>query len=122
MRQYSIILKNIRVYAYHGCLPEEEKIGSHYRVDLEVFADISSSVESDNLNETIDYVHLNRIVKEEMAIRSKLLESVAGRILNRIKSDFQQVTQIELEIAKLNPPINGDVESVSVKIIEKIVA
>lgn len=122
MRQYSIILKNIRVYAYHGCLPEEEKIGSDYRVDLVVFADISSSVESGNLNETIDYVHLNRIVKEEMAIRSKLLESVAGRILNRIKSDFQQVIQIELEIAKFNPPINGDVESVSVKIIEKIVA
>lgn len=122
MRQYSIILKNIRVYAYHGCLPEEEKIGSDYRVDLVVFADISSSVESDNLNETIDYVHLNRIVKEEMAIRSRLLESVAGRILNRIKTDFQQITQIELEIAKLNPPINGDVESVSVKIIEKNVA
>lgn len=116
-----ISLKNIRIYAYHGCLDEEAKIGSDYRVDLIVYVDFQKSAISDNLIDTVDYVHLNRIVKQEMAIRSNLLENVAKRIIDRIKADFKTITQIELEVAKLNPPINGDVEAVSIKIIEKIV-
>lgn len=121
MVTHSISLKNIRLYAYHGCLQEEAKIGSHYRVDMQVFVDFSKSAKTDMLSDTLDYVALNRIVKQQMAIRSNLLEHAAQRIIDRIKADFKQVTQIELEVAKLNPPINGDVEAVSVKIIEKIV-
>ncbi|HET8854485.1 MAG TPA: dihydroneopterin aldolase, partial [Salinimicrobium sp.] len=73
----SIKIKNIKLFAYHGCLDEEKKIGSDYRVDLKVRGDLSLSAKTDSLKDTIDYVHLNRIVKQEMTIRSKLLESVA---------------------------------------------
>ncbi|ERI64087.1 dihydroneopterin aldolase [Capnocytophaga sp. oral taxon 863 str. F0517] len=114
----SITLEDIRVYAYHGCLQEEARIGSWYRVDLTVWADLSTSIQSDRLSDTIDYVRLNQIVKEQMAIRSQLLEHVAGRILQVIKADFQEVTSVEVEVAKINPPIGGDVGQVSVKIIE----
>ena len=107
-----IILKNIRVRANHGCLAEEGIIGSDYRVDIK----------SDLLADTVDYVHLNRIVKEEMAIRSELLEHVAGRIIDRIFKELSEVQKITLEIAKINPPINGDVASVSVKIKQKKLA
>lgn len=120
--KHIISLKNIRIYAYHGCLLEEAKIGANYRVDVQVFLDFSQAMRSDDLTHTLDYVHLNRIITEEMAIRAKLLEAVSGRIIDRIKTEFQQVTKIELEIAKLNPPINGDVQEVSVKIIEEIFA
>ena len=65
----TIKINNIRLYAYHGCLVEEGKIGSDYRVDLKVKTDLSKSAISDDLNDTVDYVHLNRIVKQEMAIR-----------------------------------------------------
>ena len=68
-----IKLNNIRVHAWHGCLKEESIIGSDYRVDLEITADLSVPSISDRLSDTIDYVHLNNIVKEEMAIKSKLL-------------------------------------------------
>lgn len=114
----SITLEDIRVYAYHGCLQEEARIGSWYRLDLTVWADLSTSIQSDRLSDTIDYVRLNQIVKEQMAIRSQLLEHVAGRILQVIKTDFQEVTSVEVEVAKINPPIGGDVGQVSVKIIE----
>lgn len=116
-----ISLKNVRVYAYHGCLLEEAKIGSNYRVDMSVWYDFLKSAETDRLSDTLNYVTLNRIIREEMAIRANLLENVAWRIIKRIKTDFGQVKQIEIEVAKLNPPINGDVEAVSVKIIDKIV-
>ncbi|TKD65126.1 dihydroneopterin aldolase [Flavobacterium sp. ASW18X] len=109
-----IKLNNIRVHAKHGCLQEEAIIGSDYRVDLEVAADFSEAASSDNLAQTVDYVHLNNIVKEEMAIKSKLLEHVAKRIIDRIFSEIKMVTTAEVAVSKINPPIGGDVESVTV--------
>jgi len=110
----SIKLKNIRVFAYHGCLAEEGKIGSDYRVDLKVKGDLSHSAKTDALADTIDYVHLNRIVKEEMAIRSKLLETVAERILKRVLEEILLVQKVKVEVSKINPPIGGNVAMVSV--------
>ncbi len=109
-----IKLQNVRIYAYHGCLIEEGHIGSDYRVDLTVKANLSKSAISDNLQDTVDYVTLNKIIEQEMAIRSKLLETVANRILNRILNELGLVTFAKVAISKINPPIEGDVEMVSV--------
>lgn len=116
----SIVLDEIRVYAYHGCLAEETKIGSDYRVRLRVWADLSKSVSSDELSDTVDYVLLNRIVKEEMAIPSKLLEHVAGRISERIFRESALVDELEVEVSKINPPIGGDVSSVTICLRERL--
>lgn len=109
-----IKLNNIRVHAWHGCLKEESIIGSDYRVDLEISSNLSKPAISDSLTDTIDYVHLNNIVKEEMVIKSKLLEHVAKRILNRVFAEIPLVSNAEISVSKINPPIGGDVESVSV--------
>jgi 7,8-dihydroneopterin aldolase/epimerase/oxygenase len=109
-----IKLKNIRTFSYHGCLVEESKIGSNYRVDLEIEADLSSSSISDKLVDTVDYVHLNKIVVEEMAIRSELLEHVAKRIIDRTLRELKLVNRVDVEVSKLNPPIGGDVEQVTI--------
>lgn len=114
----SIKLKNIRTYSYHGCLIEEGKIGSDYRVDLEVKTDLRKSSISDDLEDTVDYVKLNKIVMEEMAIRSKLLEHVAHRIIARIFKENPSVSRITLAVSKINPPIEGDVEAVTVEMEE----
>jgi len=79
-----IYLKNIRLYAFHGCMDEEEKIGSDYIVNVVVKTNLDKSSKSDQLKDTVDYVALHAIVKEEMEQRAKLLEHVADRILNRI--------------------------------------
>ncbi|WP_421808392.1 dihydroneopterin aldolase [Flagellimonas sp.] len=111
-----IRLKNVRIHSNHGCLKEEMLIGSDYRVDLEISADLSQPANSDQLSETVDYVLLNNIIKEEMTVRSNLLEHVAKRIIDRIFNEIKEVTEVEVEVAKINPPIGGDVESVSVKL------
>lgn len=102
------------MFAYHGCLDEEGKIGSDYRVDLKVKGDLTNASKTDALADTIDYVHLNRIVKEEMAIRSKLLENVAERIINRVLHEIILVQKVKVEVSKINPPIGGNVAMVSV--------
>ena len=110
-----IKIKNIRVYAYHGCLVEEGKIGSDYRVDLEVKADLSKSAKTDDLADTVDYVHLNKIVKQEMAVRSKLLEEVANRIIIRVLDEISLVKKVNVAVSKLNPPIGGNVAMVTIE-------
>tara|TARA_S200000501_G_scaffold318148_1_gene311814 strand:- start:306 stop:680 length:375 start_codon:yes stop_codon:yes gene_type:complete len=110
-----IYLKNIRLYAFHGCMDEEEKIGSDYVVNLAIDADLNLSSKSDNLKDTVDYVSLHAIVKEEMSIRSKLLEKVAERILKRILKDHRQVILVKVKVAKINPPIGGNVDEVAVE-------
>ncbi|WP_159291828.1 dihydroneopterin aldolase [Tenacibaculum maritimum] len=115
----TIKVNNIKLYAYHGCLDEEAKIGSEYRVDLKANANLQKSSETDDLADTVDYVHLNHIVKEEMAIRSKLLEEVAARILVRILKEIQLVKKVRISVAKINPPIGGNVEEVAIVLRKK---
>lgn len=114
-----IKVENIRVYAHHGCLKEETAIGSDYRVDLKVKADLQKSATSDKLKDTVDYVFLNKVIVEEMAKPSALLEHVAKRILDRIFSEDKLVTIATVAVSKINPPIGGDVEMVTIELTEK---
>ena len=109
-----VILKDIKVYAFHGCMEEEELIGSDYIVNLEVETDMHQPAYSDLLEDAVDYVLLNAIVKEEMLIRSRLLEHIAQRIIDRILKQFPMVKNVEVKVAKQNPPIGGDVKEVCV--------
>ena len=110
-----IYLKNIRLYAFHGCMDEEEKIGSDYVVNVFVDTDLSHYSLSDDLKDTVDYVALHAIVKKEMSIRAKLLEKVADRILKRILKEHPEVVLVNVKVAKRNPPIGGNVEEVAVE-------
>ena len=111
---HTISLENIRLYAYHGCLSEETVIGSDYRVDVEVEGPLDKAANSDELADTADYVTIHRIVEEEMGIPSKLLEHVASRIAVRILDEIPVVEKGKVKVSKINPPIGGDVASVSV--------
>ena len=114
-----IKVENIRVFANHGCLKEETAIGSDYRVDLEIKADLSTSAMSDELEDTVDYVFLNKVVREEMSKPSKLLETVAQRVLTRIIKEDKLVRKATISVSKINPPIGGDVEMVTIKLTKR---
>jgi dihydroneopterin aldolase len=110
----TIRLKNIKIYAFHGCLVEEGKIGSDYLVNLSVRANLEKAAKTDRLKDTVDYVHLQKIVKNEMRLPSKLLEHVGQRIINAIFDEIALVNSVKITVAKVNPPIGGDVAEVSV--------
>ena len=114
-----IYLKKVRCYSFHGCLKEESVIGSKYFVDLWVKSKNNKTPSKDQLKDVIDYVLLNKIIKEEMAIPSKLLESVGKRVLSRVLKEDKRVLKATVRVSKLSPPINGDVESVSIKLSQK---
>ena len=115
----TIRLKNIKIYAFHGCLLEEGQIGSDYLVNLSVKADLKKPANSDALADTVDYVMLQKIVQDEMAVRAKLLEHVAKRIIDSVLLKIEMVKQVKVTVAKRNPPISGDVAEVSVTMKQK---
>ena len=114
-----IYLKNVRCYCFHGCLKEESIIGSEYLVNLWAKGALGKASLTDKIDDAIDYVFLNKVIVEEMSIPSKLLETVAERILNRILKEESRVQKITISVSKICPPINGDVESVAVKLSKK---
>ena len=109
-----INVSGIKLYAYHGCMEEEAKIGSDYVVDVVIETDFSNAALSDDLTKTVDYVAVNKIVTEEMAIRSKLIEHVAQRIIHKLANNHSEIVSMEVSVAKLNPPIDGNVDRVVV--------
>ncbi len=109
-----ITLSNIRTYSYHGCMEEEEKIGADFRIDLRVKTNMTKAAKTDDLQYGLDYTRLNEIVMEQMKIRAKLMETVAKRIIDSIFDEFSIAEKVEVEVIKLNPPVGGNIESVSV--------
>ncbi|MDD2982067.1 MAG: dihydroneopterin aldolase [Crocinitomicaceae bacterium] len=118
--KHSIEVNGIKLYAFHGCLEEEGLIGGNYVVDISLTTNFQLAAETDTLENTIDYVIVNQIVKEEMAIRSKLIEHVGHRILIRLKNTLNNMHAVKIKITKICPPINGDVQNVAIIIEETI--
>ena len=111
-----IHIQGIKLYAFHGCLEEEAKIGADYEVDVWVDFDFSSAASTDILTKTVDYVAIYDIVKKQMAIRSRLLEHVGKRIYDEIIRYYKTITSLKVSVSKLNPPMNGNVSKVTVTV------
>jgi len=113
---HQINIEGIKLYGYHGCLEEEAKIGGHYMVDVYMTTDFLEAAKTDELEKTIDYCTIYEICKAEVGIRSKLIEQVCHRIYLSIRKTFPQLIHVHVKLTKLTPPMNGDVEKVSVEI------
>lgn len=111
-----ISIEKMEFYAYHGCFEEERKIGTWFNVDLSLEVDTSKAEKSDNLEDTVNYQSVYQVVKEQMMMPSHLLENVARRILDAIGRQFPAVSYAWIKVKKMNPPLGGVMESVSVEI------
>ena len=111
-----IHLNGIKVYAYHGCLEEETKVGGYFQVDISLGLDLKLAGETGQINHSVDYAKVNEIVRKEMQIPSGILEGVAWRILKKLESNFPDLQHIKIIVSKLNPPVPGEMHSVSVEL------
>lgn len=111
-----ITINDMRFYAHHGCFEQERVIGTHFRVDLAFMTDTSKAEVSDNISDTVSYLDVYQVVKAEMMTPSHLLEHVARRIGERVLADFAAVETVTVKVCKLNPPLGGQMESVSVEL------
>jgi dihydroneopterin aldolase len=109
-----IAIEGMEFFAYHGCFPEEQIIGNKFIVDVWMEVDTREAADSDNLSQTVNYQHVYEVIKKEMEVTSKLLEHLGQRIINAVCAGFPSVEKISVKVSKLNPPIGGKVDRVSV--------
>ena len=113
-----IKVEGIRVYAYHGHLPEEAILGGHFRLNVYVTLDTSLVESSDNLSDTIDYVKIIEVVEEEMKRRANMIEVPAKRIADAIIK-FNHAEHVKVELEKILPPIDAKFDNISVTVESK---
>ena len=106
----------MRFYAHHGCFEEERAIGTHFLVDLQLETDTKTAEVSDSISDTVNYLEVYQVVKHEMDVPSNLLENVAHRVGKAVLIQFPDIKNIVVKVSKLNPPLGGQMESVSVEV------
>ncbi len=111
-----ISLRNVRFHAFHGVMPQERRVGGDFLVNLRVGYPLEQAMQSDEVSDTLNYAALYEVVKTEMMQPSNLLEHVAGRIADAVVKCFPQVTSIDLDLTKQNPPMGADCDGAGVEI------
>ena len=109
-----IELKNMVFHARHGVLEQEKTVGNTFVVSLKLYLDLSIAGQTDRLEDTLNYADVFETVKREMAVPSGLLEHVATRIISAVRQAFPQIVNIRIRLAKIRPPVNGEMEEAAV--------
>lgn len=104
-------LMGMKFYGYHGAIPEEEKLGGHYTVDLEIIGDFSYDKTNDELAKTVDMEEVFRITEEIVCERRfNLIETLADEIAEVVLDKFV-IDEIIVTVRKESPPIPGAVSA-----------
>lgn len=111
-----IILENMEFYAYHGVLPHESELGNTFVIRLEMEVDTQKAGTTDHLDDTVNYQLIYNAIRKQMDIPSKLLEHAAQRIVDKLINKFPRILHLKLSLSKLNPPLGGKVDRVTVEL------
>jgi dihydroneopterin aldolase len=109
-----IQIDNMEFYAFHGHFKEERIVGNKFLVDMVIETDMEKPAQSDNLRDAVNYQRVYEIVKQQMGLKSHLLEHIAGRIIDAVYKEMTGIKKITIKVSKMNPPMGGKIGSVSV--------
>lgn len=112
---FEIELCDCWFYAKHGVFPQEITVGNEFQVDLCVKIDAGNVVD-DDISTSVSYAGLYEIVKSEMAVPRRLLETVAIGIAEKIRAHFPMVKEGTVTVCKSAPPIAGCTGTAKVKL------
>ena len=109
-----IEIEGMEFYAYHGHYKEEQIVGNRFLLDLEILADCRKAAETDDINDAVNYQTAYKVIKQQMNIKSFLLENIANRILDALYENLSDIEKITIKVTKMNPPMGGKIKKVSV--------
>lgn len=111
-----ITLENMEFHAFHGCLEHEQTLGNTFIVSISMELDTTKPGRTDELEDTLNYQLVYDVIKGQMEIPSKLIEHVGQRILDNLMVDFPQIHSLKVKLSKLNPPLGGKVDRVTIEL------
>lgn len=115
-----ILVRNLKIFAYHGVNPEEKEDGQNFVFDIDAYVDISIPCVSDNVEDTVSYA---KIIKETVRIftsqKDDLLERAAQRVADGLFESFDKIKKLRILLKKPEAPIKADFEYVGVEIFRE---
>ncbi len=116
MPQDILRLRNMRFFAYHGLFPEENVLGQHFEVDLDLYGDFAAAARSDDVELTFNYPQIYAAVEAVVTQRRfKLVETLAEHIAQTIGQQFAPV-QLTVRVRKPHPPVAAHFDGIEVEL------
>ncbi len=115
-----ILVRNLKIFAYHGVNPEEKVDGQNFVLDIDAYVDISVPCVTDNVDDTVSYA---KIIKETVKIftsqKDDLLERAAQRVADGLFESFDKIQSLRILLKKPEAPIKADFDYVAVEIFRE---
>lgn len=115
----TITLENMEFRAHHGVLSHEKELGNNFLITAILEVDTGKAGVTDHLEDTINYALIYNAIKKQMELPSNLIEHVAERIADKLINKFLRIQELTLHLSKLNPPLSGKVEKVTITLHRK---
>ncbi len=118
MAQYIISLENIRLYGYHGAIPNERELGQRFEIDVQETADLEEAVATDDMKKTVNYETVYRLVEAEVVNEKyHLLEALANKLARDVLDKFENALEVTVRIRKPSVPIAGSIDHVQIEVV-----
>ncbi len=111
-----ILLQGLQYHTYIGVGEQEQVVGNDYVLDLRLGYPFAAAMESDAVDDTLNYADVFNVVSEVMKQPSKLLEAAAGKIVKELCARYKRLESIDLKLVKRNPPMGADCDSTGVEL------
>lgn len=111
-----ILINNVMFYGFHGVYEYEREQGQRFFFDVEMIAQNDKACETDELEDSIDYVSAYQIVKDIAENkRFRLLEALSAHIGDRILATYPLIESVTVRVRKPSVPIAGPIDFVQVE-------
>jgi 7,8-dihydroneopterin aldolase/epimerase/oxygenase len=105
-----VYLEGMEFYAYHGLYEQEQRIGNRFMVDVKITFEYEQPTHGEDLSKTVNYEKVYAIVKDQMKEKTRLLETLASVIIDKLMESLPLATVAEVKVSKYNPPVGGHCE------------
>lgn len=112
----SIIIRDYEVTACHGVNPEEKTEAQRFVVSARLDLDVSAAATSDDIDKTVSYAAVCKLIKAFLSGKSKnLLECLSLGLAREIMLAFPAFSCVEVTVDKPDAPMKGKFRSVAVR-------
>ncbi len=115
----TVMIRGLRVYAYHGVKEEEKRKGQPFVLDIDVAADMTAACESDDIEQAINYSQVTKVaVATMLSEKNDLIERAAHRVATAILAAFP-ATEVTVTLKKPRAPVGADFDYMAVRVTRR---
>lgn len=113
-----ILIRGLKLFAYHGVNPEEKEQGQNFIFDIDLYVNMNKACRSDNVDDTVSYAKVVKTVRRVFtAEKYDLIEKCAQVVANAILEEYSDVFKVEITLKKPQAPVNAEFEYMGVNIV-----